>query len=61
MPPARPTTTLFDWKATCPADVVRPFPAVIGKGRGSELTDAAIREARRKLQGRQLTPEEGAA
>jgi hypothetical protein len=55
--PARPPTELFDWKATCPQDVDRVFPAVIGKGRGCELTDQAIREARRKLQERPLTEE----
>lgn len=48
--------TLFDWRRQCPGDVARRrFPAVIGKGRGQPLTDEAIREARRKLQGRPLT------
>lgn len=53
--------TPFDWRRICPDDVGRRFPAVIGKGRGRPLTDAEIREARRKLQGRKLTPEGEAA
>lgn len=59
--PARTPTRLFDWKAACPQDVDRRFPAVIGKGRGHPLTEEAIREARRKLQGRELTQEAPAA
>lgn len=52
----------FDWHRDCPGDTVaRRFPAVVGKGRGRPLTDKAIAEARRKLHGRGLTPEEGAA
>lgn len=47
----------LDWRRDCPRDVGRPFPAVVGKGRGKPLTEEAIREARRKLQGRRLTPE----
>lgn len=57
MPPARPPTQLFDWKATCPEDVARPFPAIIGRGRGEELSPDAIREARRNLRGGRLTGE----
>lgn len=61
MDPAGQVTPPFDWRRACPRDVVRDFPAVIGKGRGQPLTEEAIREARRKLQGRQLTPEGEAA
>lgn len=46
----------FDWRRECPGDVVvRRFPAVVGKGRGEEIDEAAIEAARRKLQRRRLT------
>jgi hypothetical protein len=46
----------FDWGRECPADVARRrFPPIIGEGRGRELDDGAILEARRKLQGQPLT------
>lgn len=55
--PARPPTTLFDWRQICPEDVLRPFPAVAGKGRGKPLEEAMV-EAARNLRDKRLTPEE---
>lgn len=57
VPPARPPTQLFDWKRECPEDVAKRWPAVVGQGRGKELPVEAVQEARRKLQGRELTGE----
>lgn len=55
VPPARPPTRLFDWKLICPDDVARPFPAVVGVGRGKPIEGA--RKAR-KVREADLTPEE---
>lgn len=40
----------FDWRQDCPDDVgaLRPFPAVVGPGRGTPLVEAA----RRRVAGR---------
>lgn len=58
VPPARPPTQLFDWKRECPEDVAKAWPPLAGGGRGKELSDEAIQEARRKVQGRGLTSRE---
>lgn len=30
----RPAEPIFDWKRVCPREFDRPFPAVVGTGRG---------------------------
>lgn len=45
----------FDWRVDCPRDVVRAFPAVAGKGRGTIVDETAIAAARRKMQDQKLT------
>jgi len=45
----------FDWRRDCPTDLARRFPGVVGEGRGVEISEEAVQEARRKLQGRKLT------
>lgn len=43
IPPARPPTQLYDWKRDklAVAELVRPFPPVVGPGRGEPLKPKA--------------------
>jgi hypothetical protein len=46
----------FDWRRDCPEDVARRrFPAIAGNGRGREVDEEAVEEARRKMRHRRLT------
>lgn len=49
-------TRPFDWRRDCPKDVAKEWPPVAGQGRGKIVDVAAAADARRKLQGRRLTP-----
>lgn len=51
--PTRP----FDFARDCPEDVAKRWPPVAGKGRGKEISIDTVRDAHRKLQGRELTRE----